>query len=930
MTVAVYGLDLYGKALYGADAAADFSVTPMSAVQTGYAALTVYWTVPGAGDWSAMRLVRNGHGYPAMQDDGDVLLDVAGTAMPSGYADHALIGGRYYYYAVFLAAPYPAYSSTVTYQPGDTVASGGTTWICTAANTLAVTPAAGPAWSATNATALWHRAGQAMSLAVADHGYRDLLQQLTPGPYATAGADVSTSATDTGSQLYRYLSVLAWGLDMTRTELGEQQHLYRVDTMPISRMETLAREIGTPAEASITPRLRRYRVGNSALIGRRKGTLAGVAEAVYAATGYGVSITSSANRLLDSDQAESRWPRYPAWDPSVVYQPGDVVSYGGYLYSAAPSTVRVEAESLTVTLSGAPSSAVVGNRPSAVYSNNQQVVVQATAVGQTASMPLTIPVTGSYDLAVGMTRSYDYGITGYSVDGTVLLSGQVSQSFPPVHLPLTFDGYAAAPAPATSVYLGNFTLTAGVHTLTFTVKGRNPASGTAPGSVAGGYQIGVDYLTYTPHTATSIVGLPPTGAPTSNAYWSYYTAVQTHALDNPLTGGVSTWEQLSFTVGATASPGSLAEYSGYQALDGVGDTTANLTVMTNGTGVPATLAAHSIPRAKVTTWDAAVSYRRNAYVSYNGGTYLCLLPTQGDQPDADLTHWRPETISTTAPDRFLVSAYGLPLLHTPLWTAGAAYTAGQSVQYQGQRYIAALAGQGTAPTGRPTDNAAWAHADTAQDVYTASAWTSLYGGTTTATRSMYIEWYDAAGNLITAISPTANTQPDILATFARVSANLIGDLGADQELGGLPWVNSSADLAVASSGMAYWGTRTVSSSPGRHLTVNYGNANASAGLTFMTAPPVGVEHGLSFRWSSTTNFWAVSRTQLTKTVAGTTTALATWPSLPDGSRVYVTLQGSAIAVYTYQGPGLAPATLAAVTDSALSTATRYGIFERAL
>jgi hypothetical protein len=254
--MALYSLSLYGKDFYGIGTPVSYSVGVVTAVQTGYGELTLNWTTPAdTENWSDMRLVRNTAGFPSSEDDGEVLLVLPATQARNSYTDSGLTGGRYYYYSFFLASNFPSYSASTTYQPGDTVASGGSNWVCVAGNTLGITPSSSTSqWAATNETALWNRAGQAMSLAVADYGYRDYLYQLTPRPYASGLAEITAYQDETGTQLYRYLSVLAWALDTVRTELGEQQHLHRVETMPLSRMEKLAKELGTPAEASITPR----------------------------------------------------------------------------------------------------------------------------------------------------------------------------------------------------------------------------------------------------------------------------------------------------------------------------------------------------------------------------------------------------------------------------------------------------------------------------------------------------------------------------------------------------------------------------------------------------------------------------------------------------------------------------------------------------
>jgi chitodextrinase len=651
-----------------------------------------------------------------------------------------------------------------------------------------------------------------------------------------------------------------------------------------------------------------------------------IKEAIHIATGWDSDIETSINLLLDADEAEARYPRYAAWDPSVTYQAGAVVSYNGYLYQASSNTIRNEAESLSLALNGAPSSAVQNNMPTAKYSNNQQVLVKSNAVGQGATFTFTVPSTGTYDVAIGMTKSYDYGITNFAVDGATVKTVIWEKNLPVVK-DLTFDGYAKSPSPGSAGYLGRYSFTAGSHTIKVTVVGKNANSA----GNNNGYQFGVDYITYTPQGTASGVGLPPTGAPTNNAYWTYYTGQISHVLDNPLTGGVSFWEQTSFTVGATANNDYLDVYSGYKALSGSGDNQANLFVMTNGTGVTATLAAHSIPHARVTTWDPDTAYSTGTYVSYNGDNYISLLPTVGDTPDSDRTHWRPETISTSGTDRFLVSAYGIPLKQEQVWSAGSRYEVNDVVQYQGQIYQATLTSWGLAPSGGPTDNANWAWIRSAQEVYTLSGYTSRFSGTGTPTRSTYIEWYDASGNLITTINPsTTGTNPDLLIPFSRNSSDVRNDVSYTADIAGLAWTKVSTDTPVASSGMFYWGTRASNqNATGRQLFFTYDRAdNICVGLTFMTAPPTGIEHGFLFRRSGQNDSWSVSRTRLAKIVSGTVTQVASWSSLTDGSRVFVQLTGSNIRVLAYQGPGLAPRELANVTDTFNQTATGIGLFER--
>lgn len=932
--MAIYGQSLWGKDVYGASTALTYSVTPVSAVQTGYGEITLNWVSPANSPaWQTLRLVRNAAGYPATETDGDILLELKPGTTQNSYTDSGLTGGKYYYYSWYIASSFPAYSSTAVYQAGDTVTSGGTTWICKVNNTTGVTPATGATWSSTNLTALWNRAGQAASLAVADYGFRDLLYTMVPTAYATAQDEVSALADETNTALASYLSVLAWGLDTARTELGEQEHLHRVETMPLSRMQHLITQLGLSQQASLTPRLLRYRVANATQTAKRKGTPEAIKEAIHDLTGYDSVITPSVNLMLDADQTEFAHPTYPAWDGSVNYPAGAVVSYNGYLYTASSNTVKLEAETQTLTLNGAPSSVVQNSFPTVAYSNGQQVLIQSKAVGQAATLTITIPTTGTYDLSIGMTRGYDYGITEFAVDGTTIYTGRVTLTFPPQQIKLTYDGYAASAGPAVAVYLGRFSLSSGTHTIKLTVNGKNAKSGTDSRSQNGGYQIGVDYLTYTPTGATTSVGVAPTGQATNNAFWTYSNKVATTVLNNPLTGGVSSWQQTSYTGGATPANSSIAVYSGTQALDATGDNTAGYAVLTNATGVTATLSAYSIPSAKAVTWDATTTYPRNSYVTYNGTKYLALLPSQGTQPDADLAHWQPLNIATSGTDRYLVSAYGIPLVHHDTWSAGVSYDAGDVVQYRGQLYTASVANLGSPPTGQPTDNTTWAWMSTAQDAYCASAWTKYYSGTAGGgNRHIYISWFDASGNNITTLYPrTVSGQPCLYVPFARNTSDLTTDPGMKLATNGLAWTSSSAiDKAAVASGMAYWSTRSDTAVTGRHVTLGYDRANINIGLTFMTAAPTNVEHGIVFRRSDANNFWTASRTRLTKTVAGALTVVASWTALSDGARIYVSASGSTITVFKYQGAGLAPIQLATTTDSFNSTALNVGLFERAM
>lgn len=923
--MATYALDLYGESFYGADVFVSYSVGEVAAVQTGYGEISLSWTTPmNVQNWGELRVVRNTAGYPVSEEDGDILLQFDPSSPQNTFTDSGLTGGRFYYYSIFLSSDFDPYGASTIYQPGDTVAYGGSTWVCTTQNVVGVAPSVStPQWQVTHATSAWNRAGQAASLAVRDYGYRDLMYNLIPTAYATGQAEVSTPQDPTNDVFYRYMSVLAWGLSVTRTELGEQEHLHRVSTMPLSRLELLASQLNVSSEASVTPRLRRYRVENAAELGQRRGTPESIKEMIYDLTGYDSAISASKNMMLDADQAEAYYPRFSAWDPSVNYQPGAVVQYGDYLYTAQSATFRAEAEFLAVTLAGAPSYRLQSKTAGPNYSN-LQILFESNAAGQAGYVTFNVPATGPYDLAVGVSKSFDYGTIQFAVDNQTVPErwiGTFGQGI------LKFDGYAPNASPATSLYLGKYILAAGDHTIKFTVIRKNPTSGKDPRSNNNGFQMGVDYLTYTPIGSNSGVGVAPTGTTANNAFWTRYTGVVTNALDNHLTGGISTWEQVSFTAGVTPNNDFLDVVSGYQKLSGTGDFTANLMRLRNGTGVTATLATHSIPHARTTAWNATTLYQRGAYVSYNGSNYLALMPNAGVVPDVDRMYWTPETIATSGTDRYLVSSFGIPLPKNRLWAPDVLYAPGAEVEYRGQIFRASAGSKNMPPSGSPTDNSTWAFVGPAQRAYCASAWTVRQAGTGTPSRAMYLEWYDEVGNLISTVNPVTQ-YAGLHVPFARNSANYLLDDLSLGDINGRTWVKASNDTPATNSGILFWSTRN-SNADGRHLYFAHElSTGYNVGLTFMTTPPAGVEHGIVFRGTDNRNCWTASRTRLVKVLNGTITSVASWPTLPDGTRIFVSVSGSAIKVFKYVGAGLAPLQIASVTDNYLDTATNVGLFER--
>lgn len=134
-------------------------------------------------------------------------------------------------------------------------------------------------------------------------------------------------------------------------------------------------------------------------------------------------------------------------------------------------TARIEAESLLPPVSATAPAVVQGDCCGVSWSGGAQLWFQAAKAGDQVTVAFTAPTTGSDDLQVVQTKARDYGINAIAVDGKSVGS--------------PFDAYNPTVAAPTDE--GQLPLTAGRHTLTLTVTGKNPA--------AAGYLAGLDYLT---------------------------------------------------------------------------------------------------------------------------------------------------------------------------------------------------------------------------------------------------------------------------------------------------------------------------------------------------------------------------------------------------------------------------------------------------
>jgi uncharacterized protein with LGFP repeats len=106
------------------------------------------------------------------------------------------------------------------------------------------------------------------------------------------------------------------------------------------------------------------------------------------------------------------------------------------------------------------------------WSGGAQEWLQSTGPGQSLTFAIDTPTAVTYGLTLALTRARDYGIANVSVDGR--------------QLGPAFDGYAPTVSPSGPLAFSFVSLSAGSHTVTVAVSGRDPASA--------GYFVGVDYL----------------------------------------------------------------------------------------------------------------------------------------------------------------------------------------------------------------------------------------------------------------------------------------------------------------------------------------------------------------------------------------------------------------------------------------------------
>jgi len=171
-----------------------------------------------------------------------------------------------------------------------------------------------------------------------------------------------------------------------------------------------------------------------------------------------------------------------------------------YQATSAPVTF-INGSMLAAGATGANASLVTtqANCCTVSWRGGSQLVFNATAAGQTFTVTFSVPAAGSWQFGANLTQGPGYGQDRIDLD----------QATSDVNL----GGTATAPWDAYAQYVsmgyedfGTQFLTAGTHTLTFTVTGENASSA--------GFKAGINYLTLSP-TGRQEAETLTTGAPTA-------------------------------------------------------------------------------------------------------------------------------------------------------------------------------------------------------------------------------------------------------------------------------------------------------------------------------------------------------------------------------------------------------------------------------
>lgn len=429
----------------------------------------------------------------------------------------------------------------------------------------------------------------------------------------------------------------------------------------------------------------------------------------------------------------------------------------------------------------------------------------------------------------------------------------------------------------------------------------------------------------------------PSGIGTTNTWWQYQVqSFDSSTLFNQSTTGISTWGRYNNS-GISSSFGVMVgvpnpNNTTYNAWNAAAFKVTSAVPLTGATGLL------SIATLHITAWSNATNYAIGAYVTYtDGNTYKATKPSGPGNggavaPGSDNLTWDIQASNIgVGKDQFVKD--GIPIPSYPSYDPTFTFQPGDQIQYQGNLYLCVIETKNNPPTGLYSSNMWWQYISSAENVYTASAYTTRFVSSADVVASEVMTWYDSQGNLITTTTPPTN--PTFFAKFDTDYTDLNGN--TDNSLNKV-WTVSPASPAgmwqtsygMASVNQTVFGPSTKPKFV--YALIADGRANCTIGTTFVNSYLNSAHYssGIVFRYASSTTFWLATSTSLILVTGSTTESVkATWTRLNDGDRMLVVLNGSSIQVKKYARDGKGTlTTIASITDSTNSTATQHGLIQR--
>ncbi len=213
--------------------------------------------------------------------------------------------------------------------------------------------------------------------------------------------------------------------------------------------------------------------------------------------GDGGGSTSGELALVQGSTAQIQIPKSVTTGPHTLFvvsfdKAHNVSGETAYTFYVAPDfqatsqpVTYINGNSLVAGATGTNASLIStqANCCGLTWRGGGQLLFNGTALGQTFTVTITVPDAGWWQLGADLTKSFDYGQAQVDLDQATADINLASTATVP------YDGYSAKVS-LHYLDLGTQDLSAGSHTLTFTITGQTTGSS--------GFKTGINYLTLSP------------------------------------------------------------------------------------------------------------------------------------------------------------------------------------------------------------------------------------------------------------------------------------------------------------------------------------------------------------------------------------------------------------------------------------------------